>query len=126
MIFVALVVVSTAGIVSIYIQCRNLYRTRHKKEVETDNIMSSEDVREVQTALRGANKQSKETLAAEVESMRTIQREVKAKLAGLEQMVQNYTEMQEQKEQQHQQQQLQLGKKQQHTAQEEDYRPKKE
>jgi hypothetical protein len=120
MILVVLVV-STVGIVSIYIQCRNLYRTLYGYKKEEETTVSSEDVRAVQTTLRGTHKQSKETLAAEVESMRTIQREVKAKLVGLEQLVQKYTEVQEQKEQQRQQQ---LGKN--HTAQEEDYRPKKE
>jgi hypothetical protein len=117
MILVVLVA-STVGIASMYIQCRNLHRTFYGNKMEEEQPVSSLDVRAVQTTLREGHQQSRESLTAEVKSMRTIQREVKAKLVGLEQLVQKYTELQEQKEQQ------QLGKN--HTGQEEDYRPKKE
>ena len=92
------ILVSVLGIAYLYIQFSRLWKTLRtpKRRQQQEETLSSDDVRAVQRGLRSAHRQSVEALAADAQSMKDMQREVKDKLAGLQQLVAHLSEEQQQ------------------------------
>lgn len=86
------------GAITIYYQCRYLLNTFRGPDRKEDDMLSPDDVRAVGTRIRSSHRQSKEAATYEVETMRDFQREVKGKLAGLQQLVAHLSEQQSQEQ----------------------------
>jgi hypothetical protein len=93
------IVISVLGIAYLYIQFTRLWKTFRtpKRRQQQEEALSSDDVRAVQSDRQSAHRQSIEALAADAQSMRDMQREVRDKLAGLQQLVAHLSEQQQDK-----------------------------
>jgi hypothetical protein len=98
LVIVLTISIGAFGAITIYYQCRNLLSTFRGPDRKEDDVLSPDDVRVVGTHIRGSHRQSKEAAKYEVETMRDFQREVKGKLAGLQQLVAHLSEQQSQEQ----------------------------
>jgi hypothetical protein len=62
---------------------------RKQRRDKQETPLSKEDVRNVQHAIRDKHGKARDDLVAELRDMKIVQREVKAKLAGLERLIEN-------------------------------------
>lgn len=96
------VILSVLGILSCSFQVHRLRKTfrtqkrgqRQSQHQDEDKALSSADVRTARSGLRSAHKQTVEALAAEVQTMKNMQREVKDHIAGLQKLVTHISEKQ--------------------------------
>ena len=90
------------GFASVFVQCKKLIKiVRKQRKQKQEKPLSAEEIKQVRDELKMKYKKTRAGLAAELRDMKIVQREVKAKLSGLERMVENATKQQELMEEQH-------------------------
>ena len=95
MVMLLVIVLFSIGLASVFIQCKKLAsavsreREKYKQQQKKLQIATPAELKKRSTNLRNEQGQTKEELKKELRDMNIVRKEVKAKLQGLETMVEN-------------------------------------